>query len=93
MIKSFRAKDSEKVFNREFSKKLPHDIQRVALRKLLMLNAARDLRDLMVPPANQLEQLSGDRNGQYSIRVNKQWRVCFNWREGSAYNVEITDYH
>lgn len=93
MIKSFGGRETEKVFNREFSKKLPHDIQRVALRKLLMLNAARDLRDLMVPPANQLEQLSGKQRGQYSIRVNKQWRVCFNWREGDAYNAEIIDYH
>lgn len=93
MIKSFGGRETEKVFSREFSKKLPHDIQRVALRKLSMLNAARDLRDLMVPPANQLEQLSGKRRGQYSIRINKQWRVCFNWREGSAYDVEIIDYH
>ncbi|OJI06531.1 plasmid maintenance system killer [bacterium CG10_46_32] len=93
MIKSFGGKETKKVFNREFARKLPHDIQRVALRKLLMIDAARDLRDLMVPPANQLEQLVGNRLGQYSIRVNKQWRICFNWKEGNAYTIEITDYH
>jgi len=92
MIKSFQDAETEKIFRREFSRKLPGDIQSVALRKLRMLNNAVNINDLRVPPANRLEKLSGDREGQYSIRINDQWRICFAWREGNAYNVGITDY-
>ena len=93
MIKSFRDAEAGKIFRREFSRKLPGDIQAVALRKLRMLSNAVTLTDLRIPPANRLEKLSGNREGQHSIRINDQWRICFEWREGSAYNVEITDYH
>jgi len=93
MIKNFRSQEAEKLFGREYSRTLPRNIQRTALRKLLLLDAAVELKDIAVPPANQLEKLRGDRNGQYSIRINKQWRICFVWREGNSYNVEITDYH
>ena len=93
MIKSFRDKETEKIFNRYCSSKLPQDIQQVALRKLRMLHRAVTLNDLLVPPANRLEKLSGDREGQHSIRINQQWRICFEWRNGDAYNVEIVDYH
>ena len=93
MIKSFADKESEKVFGREFSRKLPTDIQRIARRKLEILDAAETLNDLRVPPANRLEKLSGMRAGQHSIRVNDQWRICFKWRGEDAYEVEIVDYH
>ena len=93
MIRSFASKETEKIFNRQRSRKLPPNIQQVALRKLRMLNRAITLNDLRTPPANRLEKLSGNREGQYSIRINQQWRVCFEWREGDAYNVEIADYH
>jgi len=93
VIRSFRDKETEKVFLRERSRKLSSDVQRIALRKLVMLDAAQTIQDLRVPPGNRLEKLSGDREGQHSIRINDQWRVCFRWEEGSAYNVEITDYH
>ena len=93
MIKSFADKETEKVFHQTFSKKLPQTIQRIALRKLLMLNAAESLEDLRVPPANRLEQLSGNRAGQYSIRVNDQYRICFTLTGKDVYDVEITDYH
>ncbi len=93
MIRSFRDKETEKVFLRERSRKLSSDVQRIALRKLVMLDAAQTIQDLRVPPGNRLEKLSGDREGQHSICINDQWRVCFRWEEGSAYNVEITDYH
>lgn len=93
MIRSFSSKETEKIFNRQRSRKLPQDIQQVALRKLRMLNRAVTLSDVRVPPANRLEKLSGDREGQYSIRINQQWRICFEWRNGDAYNVEIVDYH
>lgn len=93
MILSFADKETEKVFNREFSRKLPQDIQRGALRKLRMINRAVDVNDLRVPPGNRLEQLSGDRLGQFSIRINQQWRICFGWEDGNALNVEIVDYH
>ena len=76
-----------------FSKKLPQDIQRLAERKLIMLNYAASLNDLHTPPANRLEALGGDRSGQYSIRINQQWRICFQWRDDGAYAVEIVDYH
>ncbi len=93
MIKSFADSEPEKVFNRRFSKKLPGDIQAIALRKLRMLNNAHAINDLRSPPANRLEKLSKDREGQYSIRINDQWRVCFVWGDGDAHDVEITDYH
>lgn len=93
MIKSFADAEAEKVFRREFSRKLPGDLQTVALRKLRMLNNAHSLNDLRSPPANRLEKLSGDREGRYSIRINDQWRVCFVWQDGDAYDVEIVDYH
>ncbi len=93
MIKSFAEKETEKVFNREFSKKLPPDIQRAARRKLEVLNAAETLQDLQTPPSNHLEKLSGSRKGQHSIRINDQWRICFVWKETDAHNVEIADYH
>ncbi len=93
MIKTFKCRETEKVFNRRFSRKLPQDIQMVARRRLRYLNAAKHLEDLKIPPGNQLETLRGDRSGQHSIRINRQWRVCFVWREGHAYDVEIVDYH
>ena len=92
MIKGFRCKETEKVFQRRYARKFS-GIQRIALRKLLILDAAGSLDDLRVPPANRLEKLAGDRKGQHSIRVNDQWRVCFHWRAGHAYEVEIVDYH
>ena len=93
LIRSFKSRETEKIFNRQRSDKLPQDIQHVALRKLRMLNRAVTLQDLRIPPANRLEKLAGDRAGQHSIRINDQWRICFEWREGDAYNVEIVDYH
>ncbi len=93
MIKSFRDQETEKVYRRVISRKLPRDIQRVALRKLRMLNNARSIHDLRSPPGNRLEKLKGAREGQYSIRVNDQWRICFVWSDGDANEVEITDYH
>ena len=93
MIKSFADKETEKIYNQIFSRKLPNDIQRVALRKLIMIDDAGCLNDLRVPPANHLEQLSGDREGQYSIRVNDQFRICFSVEGNNFYDVEIVDYH
>jgi len=93
MIKSFKDKETEKVYSREGSNKLPRDIQQVALRKLRMINNAKNLNDLRIPPANRLEKLKGTREGQYSIRINDQWRICFIWQEADSYDVEITDYH
>ena len=93
MIKSFRSKETEQLFHRQSVRKLPIAIQRNALKKLLILDAAESLEDLRIPPANRLEKLSGDRQGQYSIRINQQWRICFEWNQGNAYNVEIVDYH
>ena len=93
MIKSLRDRDTERLFRREPVKKLGADVQRVALRKLRMLDAAMILDDLRLPPGNRLEKLRGDRKGQHSIRVNQQWRVCFRWRAGNASDVEIVDYH
>lgn len=93
MILSFADRETERVWRGRFSKKLPQDIQRVARRKLRMLNNAVNLADLRIPPANRLEALRGDRVGQRSIRVNDQWRICFVWEEGNAGGVEITDYH
>lgn len=93
MIRSFRCKETEKIFNRYFSRKFPTDIQRIALRKLAMLDAADSLDDLRIPPSNRLEKLTGYRKGQYSIRINDQWRICFVWSRGDAYEAEIADYH
>jgi toxin HigB-1 len=93
MIKSFRCKDTERTYRREATRKVPADIRRVALRKLWMIDAAPDLNSLRVPPGNRLEALAGDRVGQHSIRINDQWRICFRWHEGDAYDIEIVDYH
>jgi proteic killer suppression protein len=93
MIKSFHSKETEKIWNGEISKKLPTNIQRKARMKLRIINNSISLNDLTIPPSNQLEPLKGDRKGQYSIRINKQWRICFEWNEGNAYKVEIVDYH
>lgn len=93
MIRSFRDKEAENIFNREGSKKLPHDIQRAAKRKLNMLDAAVSLDSLKAPPGNRLEALKGDRAGQHSIRINDKWRICFQWLNGHAHDVEICDYH
>ncbi len=93
MIRSFRDAETEKVFHRRHSRKLPGDIQRVAHRKLLQIHAATRIDSLRIPPANRLERLTGDRAGQYSVRINRQWRICFEWAQGNADNVEITDYH
>jgi len=93
MIKSFRDKETEKIFSRQISTKLAQDIQRIARKKLVMLDAATQLNDLRTPPGNRLEALKRDRKGQHSIRINDQWRICFKWRDGDAYDAEITDYH
>ena len=93
MIRSFKCKETEKIFNRRYSKRFSNDVQRIALRKLRMLNRAKIIKDLQVPPGNRLEALKGVQKGQHSIRINDQWRVCFEWRENDSYNVEIVDYH
>ncbi|MCC8999291.1 MAG: type II toxin-antitoxin system RelE/ParE family toxin [Candidatus Contendobacter sp.] len=93
MIRSFCCKETEKLFHGRFSTKLPQAIQRVAVKKLNMLHAAQTLDDLRIPPANRLEELRGDRTGQYSIRINDQWRICFVWNQGQVEQVEIVDYH
>lgn len=93
MIRSFACKETERIFHRKYAKLLPRDLQRIAYRKLAMLDAAVNLTDLCVPPGNRLEALKGDRRGQHSIRINDRWRVCFNWRGGHAFDVEIVDYH
>lgn len=93
MIKSFSNKDTEKIFLRQFAKQIPADIQRKARQKLLMIDAACELSDLRVPPGNRLEALKNNRQGQHSIRINDQWRICFSWKNGDAYDVEIVDYH
>lgn len=93
MIRSFCDKDTRRVFIRERVRRWAIALQRLALRKLLILDAAEELGDLRIPPGNRLEKLSGDRAGQYSIRINDQWRVCFRWSDGDAHDVEIADYH
>jgi len=93
VIKTFKDAETEKIYQRERSRKLPTDIQQTALRKLRMINNSININDLRVPPANRLEKLSGDREGQYSIRINDQWRICFEWKSGDVFNVEIADYH
>ena len=92
MIRSFRDAETEKTFRQQFSKKL-HAVGKIALRKLVHLNRAITLRDLASIPGNRLETLAGDRQGQHSIRINDQYRICFGWNDGDAYDVEITDYH
>jgi len=93
MIKSFKDREAEKLLDRRLSRRLPSDLQRVAVRKLRMLNRAIILSDLSSPRGNRLEALKGDRKGQYSIRINDQYRICFVWQDGDAYEVEIVDYH
>ncbi len=93
MIKSFRNKETERIYNRKISRKLPITIQQAALRKLRMINNANNINDLRIPPANRLEKLAGSRKGQHSIRINDQWRICFIWHDANAYEVKITDYH
>jgi toxin HigB-1 len=93
MIKSFKDKETEKIFNRLFSKKLPQNIQHIARRKLIILDSATEIDTLRVPPGNMFELLKGGRKNQYSIRINNQWRICFKWEAEDAYDVEIADYH
>lgn len=93
MIKSFKCKQTEKIFNLEGSRKLAVEIQQTALRKLEMLDSAIDVKDLKAPPGNKLEKLQGDRKGQHSIRINQKWRICFLWHNGNAHRIEIVDYH
>lgn len=93
MIKSFKDSNTENIFNEKLVLSFPHDIQRTMLRKLTILNAAISLEDLRVPPGNRLEKLTRNLKGLWSIRVNDQWRVCFRWQQGNAYEVEIKDYH
>lgn len=93
MIRSFRSREAEEIWHGRAVRRLSSDVQRVARRKLRMLNSAQNLSDLRVPPGNHLEALRGDRAGEHSIRVNDQWRICFVWRDGDAHRVEIVDYH
>lgn len=93
MIKSFRDKETEKIFNRYFSGKLPKKMQKTARNKLIILDAVTNINDLRIPPGNRLETLKGSGKGQHSIRINDQWRICFKWITSDAHNVEITDYH
>ena len=93
MIQSFVDRETELVYNQKLSRRLPYTIQKAALRKLMMIDNAKNLNDLRIPPNNRLEALHGDREGQYSIRINDQWRVCFSMNDGHFYNVEIVDYH
>ena len=93
MIRSFKDKEAEKIFRRQRFLKFPEMLQRVALRKLRMLNRAATLNDLMIPPANRLEKLKGDRLGQHSIRINDRWRICFKWQASDFFQMEIVDYH
>ena len=93
MIRSFKSKETERIWQGQSSRKFPGDIQHRALRKLRQLDAATTIEDLRDPPGNRLEALKGDRAGQMSIRINDQWRICFRWSKGDAEDVEITDYH
>lgn len=93
MIRTFSGRETKRIWEGQRSRKLPPDIQRVARRKLRMLNNAQDLDDLKAPPGNRLEALKGDRHGQHSIRINRQWRICFTWSGSDAFDVEIIDYH
>ena len=93
MIKSFADPDTERLFARERVRRYPADLQKIMLRKLLVVDAAEQVQDLRAPPGNRLEKLRGDRTGQHSIRVNDPWRICFRWQDGNAYGVELVDYH
>jgi toxin HigB-1 len=93
VIESFKDKATERIWEEIYSKRFPKEMQKIALRKLILLHRAKDLNDLKIPPGNRLEQLSGNRKGQYSIRINNQWRICFQWNNGAASEVEITDSH
>ncbi len=93
MIRTFKDKEAEKIFKGRFSKKLPQNIQHIAERKLILLHQSTNLNDMRVPPSNRLEALKGNRRGQHSIRINDQWRICFEWNEDGVYAVEIVDYH
>jgi proteic killer suppression protein len=93
VIEAFASDETEKIFRGQVSKKFPKDIQRTARRKLIYLDDAEDLQDLLAPPGNRLEKLKGDRAGQHSIRINDQWRICFKWSGNKAKNVEIVNYH
>lgn len=93
MIKTFANKETEKIWKSEFSSKLPNEIQRVARRKLRMINNSQNINDLRIPPANKLEKLKGDLKGFYSVRINKQWRIIFKWIKQNAEQVKIEDYH
>ena len=93
MIKSIHDSETLAIFNKDHSRRLPQDIQQTAFRKLRMISNAATLDDLKIPPNNHLEKLKGRRDGQYSIRINAQWRICFEWIDGHAHNVEIVDYH
>jgi proteic killer suppression protein len=93
VIKSFKCRETRRIYQGQFSRRLPRNIQRLAARKLEMLAAAHQLQSLRIPPSNRLEKLKGDRSGQYSVRINDQWRICFVWKNGDAHDVEIVDYH
>ncbi|QTX04214.1 type II toxin-antitoxin system RelE/ParE family toxin [Agromyces archimandritae] len=93
MIRSFDDKDTERIWNEQYVKRVDRNVQRATLRKLEMIHAANDVEDLRIPPGNRLEQLTGNRRGQHCIRVNTQWRICFVWRNGGAEDVELVDYH
>ncbi len=93
MIVTFACRKTARLWQRQCDHGLPGQMDRVALRKLTQLHRSRELRDLRVPPGNRLEALKGDRAGQYSIRLNEQWRICFRWHEAGAYDVEVVDYH
>jgi proteic killer suppression protein len=93
VIKSFKCRETERIYQGRFSRRLPRDIQRLAARKLEMLASASQLKTLRIPPSNRLEKLKGNRSGQHSIRINDQWRICFVWKKGDAHDVEIVDYH
>jgi len=93
VIRSFRDNDTERLFKRQHNRRLPTDLQRIVLRKLVLIDAATSLMDLRIPPANHLEKLVGNRAGQHSIRIDDQWRICFRWVGGDAHDVEIVDYH
>ncbi len=93
MIKTFRDADTERLWKEERSRRIPASLRKTALKRLQILNAAAALGDLTLPPGNRLERLRGNREGQHSIRINDQYRVCFEWRDGNTYEVEITDYH
>jgi proteic killer suppression protein len=93
MIASFRSKEAENIWNGNFSKKIPPEIQDTVRRKLRMVNNSHTINDLRIPPLNRLEQLKGNRKGQYSIRINDQWRICFEWIDGNFHNIDLVDYH